>query len=327
MTPFAADIFNAVLKSVDNPGAPLVREQVSSLVVPLQLEIFDNNFDKFDRLLESSNLSINRSHRSIWVAIAETLGRNKFASARFQLPLYHGPQLPPAQAVFLTDDGKSNMVAKLTGGHALAGYEIDASLHMYDERHGNRVTIPAEQVTISKDGGNVTATFPSAKKYKLVGAEAKERIFTSGAVLVLKLDHHHSWNKPNASGAAKRSYKNIYYAEGAKKKAQAAPKFKVTSNSRVIKSSKGVGAITLLFDLNKKAFDVEVTLSGADIAGAYKGDNPANEVRITNGKLKVGSTGAVTIMMRNLDPSYGASFMLDAKQNGKFAKSFEVREG
>lgn len=292
----------------------------------LRGRIFSNDINGFDKLLKITGLKdrLKRSVRSLWLSMVETMGRHKFAAARFQLPRHFEPKLPPVQAVFFTDDGKSSMSATLSGGSSLQGLEIKADLELVAdaEPFDKPIRVTALDARPSSDGKQVTVRFPSAKAYGFAGSDpAKTKMFNETAVLRIRLDSKHPWNKQRG----RRAYRDIYYAAKSAS-APAAPKFQVATNSKVIKSRNGQGSVTLFLDLNKKVFDVDITLDGGEIVGAHLEGNTASTLAVKKGKVTVSQTSQITLLMRNLDPAFGAKFNLKSKSNGNRATALRVSE-
>ena len=164
-----------------------VSTECQKFVGPLIGHFFRNDFIKFRTQLskafitltpQPSNVLTRTSARGVWLNFAEELGRREFTGSNFDLPRYEAEQPPlKGQVAPVVDDGRS-MTAILRGGRRLIEDRLSAHLKI-----DAATLLPATGVSVTNGGSAVTATFPSAIKWKL----RTDTAWTpSGLVLCLK---------------------------------------------------------------------------------------------------------------------------------------------
>ncbi len=127
--------------------------------------VFRNNYIKFRKGLLASDLP-SYIPREAWLNFAKELGRREFVGSNFDLPRYETEQPPlMGQIALVVDNGKS-MTATLRGGRRLIEDRLSAHLTI-----DGAMLLPATGVAVSNGGSAVTATFPSAIKWKLRAGE------------------------------------------------------------------------------------------------------------------------------------------------------------
>jgi len=275
------------------------REVIRSLL----LNVFQNNFKEFSETLAATDW-LRGSGQSLWIKIAETTHGNEFTATEIDLAAGRTSKAPlDTQAVFLTDDGKSLMTARLIGGHGLTPANLRGSLKLGIEK-SEPIVLAAQAITMGSGDGDPILTFPSAAKWK-IGPLDKSGNRLMGAEITLEEVTRYPWQQGRLECQPNCNYASVFYKIFDQKPE---PAIKVSSAVKTINvraDAMETARIRVEFvkDANKKplAAGAELEVKNADVISVVSDTEPA--LKHVVGKFKVKNQDAtLVITLDNLNP-------------------------
>ncbi len=225
-----------------------------------------------------------RHPQVLWIDLVSLMIGSQFSAASFDLP-YRPPADLPLQDAVMVDDGESQAVVTLGGGHGLASHRLSAELTVL--KAGKPYKFRPERVAVSDGGREIALVFPSLAAYefspKADGSELSLQVTAAGD----------SWAR---DGARSWPIARVLYR---KDKEKADPGFSlVVLAGAVIANKDGKGSLQVHVTV-KTASRVLLSVAGADVTG-FTAD-PTDAVSRDGTRLALSKTAVLTLTLQNLD--------------------------